>query len=71
MISGRALNYRGAINLFVMMNRDLQNYELEDKDWDAIQVITSWLKLFRHATTDMLLTKRPMLSAVHTIFQGL
>ncbi|KAF8892403.1 hypothetical protein CPB85DRAFT_1440832 [Mucidula mucida] len=34
----RALNYRGAINLFVMINCNVQNYELENKDWDVIQL---------------------------------
>ncbi|KAF9025516.1 hypothetical protein BDZ89DRAFT_916350, partial [Hymenopellis radicata] len=46
-------------------------YELEEKDWDAIALVSEWLKHFRHATTDMSTTKRPMLSSVHGVFRGL
>jgi hypothetical protein len=41
------------------------------EDWDAITLVTQWLKTFRSATTQMSSTKRPMLSSTHAIFRGL
>ncbi|KAJ6543524.1 hypothetical protein DFH09DRAFT_928427, partial [Mycena vulgaris] len=50
---------------------DLHHLNLIDNDWDAIILVTGWLKLFRTATALMSTTKRPMLSYTHTIFGGL
>ncbi|KAJ6573645.1 hypothetical protein B0H10DRAFT_2348564 [Mycena sp. CBHHK59/15] len=36
--------------------------ELSDADWDAIIMVTGWLKSFRMVTTTMSTTKKPMLS---------
>lgn len=41
------------------------------EDWEAVALVTSWLKSFRSATTQMSTTKRPMLSATHAIYRGL
>lgn len=52
-------------------NRDLRPYELSEHDWSAIQLVTSWLKAFRSATTQMSMSKHPTLSFTHAIFHGL
>jgi hypothetical protein len=65
------LDYQNAINDFVAKTRELQQYELSDDDWQAIELVTGWLKAFRSATTQMSTTKHPMLSSAHAIFQGL
>ncbi|KAJ7702124.1 hypothetical protein B0H16DRAFT_1832094, partial [Mycena metata] len=39
--------------------------------WEALQMVTGWLKVFRSATTQMSATKQPMLSTTHAIFRGL
>jgi hypothetical protein len=69
--SGRALDYRLAIDSYIMRNRDLHLYELSDEDWESITMVSSWLKSFRSATTQMSSTKTPMLSTTLTIFRGL
>jgi len=50
---------------------DLHPYELTDADWSSIELVSSWLKSFRSATTQMSTTKVPMLSTTHAIFRGL
>jgi len=40
-------------------------------DWESISLVTSWLKSFRAAMTEMSATKVPMLLTTHAIFQGL
>ncbi|KAJ6546359.1 hypothetical protein B0H10DRAFT_1714705, partial [Mycena sp. CBHHK59/15] len=45
--------------------------ELSDADWDAIIMVTGWLKSFRMVTTTMSTTKKPMLSFTATVFCGL
>lgn len=52
-------------------NRDLRAFELGSSDWDAIALVSRWLKLFRSATTQMSSTKISMLSTTHAIFRGL
>lgn len=69
--SGRALDYRQAIDSYVMRTRDLHLYELSDEDWTSITMVSSWLKSFRSATTQMSTTKTPMLSTTLAIFRGL
>jgi hypothetical protein len=69
--SGRALDYREAIDIFLARNRDLRDYELSEREWDGIILVTGWLKSFRSATTQMSTTKRSMVSSTHAIFRGL
>ncbi|KAG5633161.1 hypothetical protein H0H81_010363, partial [Sphagnurus paluster] len=45
--------------------------EISNEEWDAIELVTKWLKHFRDATTQMSSTKQPMLSQTHAIFRGL
>ncbi|KAJ6572943.1 hypothetical protein B0H10DRAFT_1839029, partial [Mycena sp. CBHHK59/15] len=67
----RATDHQKIINNFIGKHRDLHRWDLTDSDWDAIVLVTGWLKSFRTATTLMSTTKRPMLSYTHTIFCGL
>ena len=71
LILGQAMDYRSILDDFVAKNREFRKYELQDEDWEAIALVTQWLKSFRSATTQMSATKRPMLSSTHAIFQGL
>jgi hypothetical protein len=68
---GRSLDYRDTIDSFVSRNKDLHALELSNSDWESIKLVTSWLKSFRSATTEMSATKVPMLSTTHAIFRGL
>ncbi len=48
--------------MFVTTSKELRDhYELSDEDWEAISMVTDWLKQFRLATTEMSTTKTPML----------
>jgi hypothetical protein len=69
--TGRALDYHDTIDSFVLRNKDLHDFELSPAEWDSIKLVTSWLKSFCSATTEMSTTKVPMLSTVHAVFQGL
>lgn len=69
--TGRALDFRKSSNNFVVETRELCKYELSDDNWQSIELVTGWLKAFRSATTQMSMTKHPMLSSAHAIFQGL
>ena len=71
LLSGRAIDYRTVIDDFVAKNREIRKHELQDEDWDAIEIVALWLKSFRSATTQMSTTKQPMLSWIHAIFRGL
>jgi hypothetical protein len=66
--AGQALDYCGMIGSFVSRNKDLHAFELGNTDWGSIWLVTSWLKSFRVATTEMSATKVPMLSTTHAIF---
>jgi hypothetical protein len=68
---GRALDYRNTIDCFVSRNKDLHALELSNTDWESLNLVTSWLKSFRSATTQMSATKVPMVSTTHAIFRGL
>lgn len=68
---GRALDYRDTIDSFVSRNKDLHALELSNTDWESLKLVTSWLKSFRSATTEMSTTRVPMLSTTHAIFRGL
>ncbi|KAF8523488.1 hypothetical protein BU17DRAFT_43709 [Hysterangium stoloniferum] len=54
-----------------MRNCDLHPYELSDEDWSSITMVSSWLKSFCSATTQMSATKAPMLSTTPAVFCGL
>ena len=71
LLLGHALDYRHAIDSYTSRNQDLHQYELSTEDWDTISMVTSWLKSFCSATTQMSTTKVPMLSTTHAIFHGL
>ena len=43
---GQAIDHCAVIDDFVAKNKDLQKYELQDEDWDAIILIAHWLKAF-------------------------
>lgn len=68
---GRALDFSKEIDAFTGSNRDLRGLELDPAEWEAITLVSNWLKTFRSATTEMSTTKKPMLSTVHAIFRGL
>jgi hypothetical protein len=70
-MAGRALDYRDTIDSFVSRHKDLHAFEISSADWESIKLVTSWLKSFRQATTEMSATKVPMLSTTHAIFRGL
>jgi hypothetical protein len=65
------MDYHTVLNDFVAKNRELCKYKLQDEDWEAIALVASWLKSFQSATTQMSMTKQPMLSWMHAIFWGL
>jgi hypothetical protein len=70
-ITGQALDHRGIIDDFVAKTKELRHLELSADDWEAIALVTQWLKTFRSATTQMSSTKHSMLSSTHAIFRGL
>ncbi|KIJ52916.1 hypothetical protein M422DRAFT_155671, partial [Sphaerobolus stellatus SS14] len=71
MYAGRALDYCQEITSYVAKIIPLCCYELNDGDWKAIEVVTTWLKTFRAATTQMSATKHSSLSSTHAVFKGL
>ena len=70
-LAGRALDYQETINSYVTRNKEVHAFELSNANWESIKMVTSWLKSFRVATTEMSATKTPMLSTTHAIFRGL
>ena len=70
-LAGWALDYHDMINSFISRNKDLHVFELSNVDWKSIKLVTSWLKSFRTATTEMSATKVSMLSTTHAVCQGL
>jgi hypothetical protein len=71
MITGRMLDYRKVIDDFVAKTQDLRQHELMSEDWIAISMVSTWLKYFCSATTQMSATKHSMLSFTQAIFCGL
>lgn len=65
------MDYLGAVDTFTWTVKELRPYALNEEDWDAIVMVTDWLKQFRLATTEMSTTKTPMLSTTHATFRGL
>jgi hypothetical protein len=60
-----------AVNTYVVSDMtaaesDLTSCLLSASDWEAISLVSDWLKTFRIATTDMSTTKKPMLSSCDT-----
>lgn len=68
-ILGRAFDYQKTVNWFVLRNGDLHPFKLSKIE--SIKMVTSWLKAFHSATTQISSTKIPTLSHVHAIFHGL
>jgi hypothetical protein len=68
---GRAIDYRTAVDSFSHVHRDLWPYSLSKEEWLAIELVATWLKSFRAATTQMSTTRMPMLSTTHAVFRGL
>ncbi|KAH9989385.1 hypothetical protein BJV74DRAFT_878162 [Russula compacta] len=54
-----ALDYHDAINSSMSRDQDLHAYELSKEDWTSITLVSSWLKSFRNATTQILLASIP------------
>ncbi|KIJ35069.1 hypothetical protein M422DRAFT_181341 [Sphaerobolus stellatus SS14] len=67
----KSLDYCKEIDSYVAKQKDLRQYELSSEEWDAIILVTDWLRAFRDATTEMSATKHSTLSSTHTIFKGL
>lgn len=63
--------YRDEIRDFVLKTKELHNVELQEPDWQAIELVADWLLYFRQATTQMSATKEMTLSSVHAVFRGL
>lgn len=53
------------------VHRDLWLFSLSEEEWQAIELVATWLKSFRAATTQMSTTRMPMLSTTHAVFRGL
>ncbi len=71
MLQGHAIDFHDVIDNYVSRIRELRHLELSEADWNAIELVTGWLKMFRSATTQMSTTKVSMLSMTHAIFRGL
>lgn len=67
----RALDYQKEIESYVAKSIELRQYELSGNEWEAIMLITHWLRAFRDATTQMSATKHSTFSSTHAIFKGL
>lgn len=70
-LSGRALLYKAEISAFVSKEHDLIELDLTALDWQAIELVSTWLYLFREATTQMSATRHNTLQNVRSIFIGL
>ncbi|KAM5534120.1 hypothetical protein V8D89_012211, partial [Ganoderma adspersum] len=51
----RACTHQVPIDKFVCdpANKDLRQYELSWQDWEALSIVTQWLRLYRDATLEM------------------
>ncbi|KAF8985499.1 hypothetical protein BDQ17DRAFT_1257040, partial [Cyathus striatus] len=65
------LDYKKDIDDFTVRYKDLHPFELSQREWSAIELVTTWLHAFRQVTTQMSTTKQPMLSTMHAVFRGL
>lgn len=68
---GHALDYCAVVNNFSGIHQDLWAYSLTAEEWQAIDLVATWLKSFRAATTQMSATHNPMLLTTHAVFCGL
>jgi hypothetical protein len=59
------------VDSFSRVHRDLWSFSLCEEEWQAIELVATWLKSFRAATTQMSTTRMPMLSTSHAVFRGL
>jgi hypothetical protein len=64
---------RISVNTYVVSDMtaaesDLTSCLLSALDWEAISLVSDWLKTFRITTTDMSTTKKPMLSSSRDTF---
>ena len=62
------MDFSKEIDDFIGHHCDLCALKLDSDDWAAISQVSSWLKAFCSATTEMSKMKEPMLSSVHAIF---
>ncbi|KAF8975527.1 hypothetical protein BDQ17DRAFT_267257 [Cyathus striatus] len=70
----RALKFQEVIDSFVTRPAHREffgKFELDTIEWNTIRLVANWLESFRSATTQMSITKMPMLSQTGAIFQGL
>jgi hypothetical protein len=66
--SERAVKYRQAVDRYA---RQYDHERLTDLEWRAIETVTSWLELYRIATSYMSSTKQTTLSSVYSILTAL
>ncbi|KAJ7105716.1 hypothetical protein C8R44DRAFT_535416, partial [Mycena epipterygia] len=59
---------KNAIDKYVCSAPELADAQLSDAEWAALRQVRSWLSSFRHATTEMFTTSKPMLSQTHLVF---
>lgn len=71
LFSGRAFQYKKQISDYIAQEPELMEFDLTAVDWQAIELISRWLYLFREATTQMSATQHNTLASVHGIFIGL
>src|SRR5882724_2780879 len=71
LLLGQAMDYHSVLDDFVAKNRELRKHELQDEDCEAIALVSQWLKSSQSTTTQMSMTKHPMLSWTHAIFHRL
>ena len=50
------------------MQKDYRDFELDDNEWIAIQLVANWLVVFRNATTYMSTTTTSVLSTSYDHF---
>ena len=71
MVSERALERKVAIDSFLAKRSDLRHLELGPVEWKTIELVSTWLWLFRSATEEMSSSKNVTLSRVHKVFRSL
>ncbi|KAJ7728694.1 hypothetical protein DFH07DRAFT_757185, partial [Mycena maculata] len=67
----RALHNKDVINRYIRDTSDLADAQLSEAGWTALHQVPSWLSDFRHTTTEMSTTSKPMLLKTHLVFCGL
>ena len=69
--TGCVLDYCAAVDSFSHVHQDLWSFTLLAEEWQAIELVATWLKSFQAATTQMSMTRTPMLSTTHAVFHSL